>query len=257
MFLELCHLSCKLDEYTRITTPRSDVLFKKGYLSRPKKDDITSSQITTTSSNGSATVSVISGEETAPYYRMQSISPENCSTFASSPNYSTDGFEPDLPLMYSSGFYDGNGYFYVNRMYTINDYLEYILSKLSNFSNFCVLAFVQNTFDQFSGPTILMPYGSSPPNDSMEAGESPYSAASFTSPPIPIEEDPVACTISEAGSINRNSPKADHFSMETISTDGFFDTEPENSILHSKKMTVSDEQKTKVNRVLKIQTIFS
>lgn len=30
-----------LDEYTRITTPRQDVLFKKGYLSRPKTQPVT------------------------------------------------------------------------------------------------------------------------------------------------------------------------------------------------------------------------
>ena len=28
--------SCVLDEYTKITTPRQDVLFKKGYLTRRK-----------------------------------------------------------------------------------------------------------------------------------------------------------------------------------------------------------------------------
>lgn len=113
---------CNLDEYTRITTPRSDVLFKKGYLSRPKKSDMTSPvQSASTSSNDSAVVSVTSSDEAPPYYRMQSISPENCSTIASSPNYSVDGFEQDLPIMYSSGFYDGNGYFYANRTYINNN----------------------------------------------------------------------------------------------------------------------------------------
>lgn len=76
-------------------------------------------QTTSTSSNDSAAASVTSEDEATPHYRMQSISPENCSTIASSPNLSTDGFEQDLPVMYTSGFYDGNGYFYANRTYII------------------------------------------------------------------------------------------------------------------------------------------
>lgn len=106
------------DEYTRITTPRSDVLFKKGYLTRPKKYDTPTTA--NTSSNGSASVSVTSTDESASYY--QSISPET--TAYMQPSYVADGYEQDLSsMMYSNGFYGQSGYFYVNREY-------FMLSKL-------------------------------------------------------------------------------------------------------------------------------
>lgn len=84
-----------------------------------------------TSSNGSGSVSVISNEETASYYSIQSMSPDDSnstylngggtgnssSTDSNSATYPNDGFEHDLSLIYSSGFYDNSGYFYVNRMY--------------------------------------------------------------------------------------------------------------------------------------------
>lgn len=127
--------SLKIDEYTRISTPRSEVLFKKGYLMRDRKfvgptNTIPTAAVTTTSSNDSGSVSVISNEETASYYSIQSMSPDDSnSTYmngggnssstdsSNSATYPNDGFEHDLSLIYSSGFYDNNGYFYVNRMY--------------------------------------------------------------------------------------------------------------------------------------------
>lgn len=82
-----------------------------------------STTATTSSSNDSGSVSVVSNEETASYYSIQSMSPDN-STYLNGNNSSDsnsatypngDGFEHDLSLIYSSGFYDNNGYFYVNR----------------------------------------------------------------------------------------------------------------------------------------------
>lgn len=87
------------DDYTRITTPRQDVLFKKGYLSRPKK---TITPIDTTVSS-STTVSVVSTEDSISS-GTQSLSPEHCSS------------TPEIfdPLMYP-GFYDQNGVLFLNR----------------------------------------------------------------------------------------------------------------------------------------------
>ncbi|XP_037031569.1 uncharacterized protein LOC119071054 isoform X2 [Bradysia coprophila] len=82
------------DDYTRISTPRQDVLFKKGYLSRPKKT------ITPTETTVSTTVSVVSTEDSG----TQSLSPEHCSS-------TPEIFDPDQPLMYP-GFYDENGVFF-------------------------------------------------------------------------------------------------------------------------------------------------
>lgn len=124
----------KIDEYTRISTPRSEVLFKKGYLMRAKKYAESTTLPTTattaakslinppTSSNDSGSVSVVSNEETASYYSIQSMSPEN-SAFVNgnicndgtSISYPNENYNGDVPLIFSSGFYDNNGYFYVNR----------------------------------------------------------------------------------------------------------------------------------------------
>lgn len=41
------------DEYTRITTPRQDVLFKKGYLNKPKNYQTQNSTGTSTSTGNS------------------------------------------------------------------------------------------------------------------------------------------------------------------------------------------------------------
>lgn len=43
------------DEYTRITTPRQDVLFKKGYLNKPKTYQTQTSTGTSTNSTGHST----------------------------------------------------------------------------------------------------------------------------------------------------------------------------------------------------------
>lgn len=81
---------------------------------------------TATSSNDSGSVSVVSNEETASFYSIQSMSPDNStylngnsSNDSNSATYPNDGFEHDLSLVYSSGFYDNSGYFYVNRKQTI------------------------------------------------------------------------------------------------------------------------------------------
>lgn len=86
---------------------------------------------TTGTSSDSGSVSVVSNEETASYYSIQSMSPDNSnyhngngngnsnsSSDRNSATYPNDGFEHDLSLILSSGFYDNNGYFYVNRMYS-------------------------------------------------------------------------------------------------------------------------------------------
>ncbi|GAB0091124.1 hypothetical protein DMENIID0001_059320 [Sergentomyia squamirostris] len=98
------------DEYTRITTPRQDVLFKKGYLSRPKKynniacsSSVNDSNTPSTSTSGSGAVSVTSIEDsTTP--STQSVSPEHCNSMSET----SDG---DYPYMYP-GFFDQNGVFY-------------------------------------------------------------------------------------------------------------------------------------------------
>ncbi|XP_055705564.1 uncharacterized protein LOC129803189 isoform X2 [Phlebotomus papatasi] len=106
------------DEYTRITTPRQDVLFKKGYLSRPKRftpfnNAPISDPATTPSSSGSGAVSVTSMDDSATP-STQSVTPEHCHS-TSEPS---DG---DYPFMYP-GFFDQNGILYVNPYTTFDPY---------------------------------------------------------------------------------------------------------------------------------------
>ena len=111
----------KLDEYTRITTPRQDVLFKKGYLSRPKtyllnattttaqpKSSLDNHHIDVNYSS-SGPVSVTSTED-SKLPITQSVTPEH----RNSANDMLNNFN-DFAYMYP-GFVDPNGsFFYINR----------------------------------------------------------------------------------------------------------------------------------------------
>lgn len=108
----------------------------------------TMSTATTSSNPNSGSVSVVSNEETASYYSIQSISPDNStylngnnSSDSNSATYPNDGFEHDLSLIYSSGFYDNNGYFYVNRKFL----MKKMNVRISNCSLNDVVYKIQNT----------------------------------------------------------------------------------------------------------------
>ncbi|XP_055373139.1 putative uncharacterized protein DDB_G0282133 [Condylostylus longicornis] len=119
------------DEYTRITTPRQDVLFKKGYLSRPRPSYLSS---TDTNTNSSATASIVSEESGSTATSVpSSLSPEQCSSI-----HSDSIVDPEHAFMYS--YIDQNGILYVN-------------------------PFVPpNSFDHYPGQMFMMPYGYSPYN---------------------------------------------------------------------------------------------
>uniref|UniRef100_A0A6M2DI84 Putative mediator of rna polymerase ii transcription subunit 26 isoform x2 n=1 Tax=Xenopsylla cheopis TaxID=163159 RepID=A0A6M2DI84_XENCH len=123
------------DEYTRITTPRQDVLFKKGYLSK-RKPLIASTS--TSSADPGASTSAPSTPST------QSTSPEH----HAHTNETTHESELVMPdgLMYPNGFYDQNGVFYVNvpnydgyghlMMYPYNPYPPY--GHIEYFNQVCM-----------------------------------------------------------------------------------------------------------------------
>lgn len=87
------------DDYTRISTPRQDVIFKKGYFSQPKKY-MSSTDTNTTSS---AAASIVSGEESVSALSVPSLSPEQCSSLG-------DPLDPEQGFVYS--FIDQNGVVY-------------------------------------------------------------------------------------------------------------------------------------------------
>ncbi|CAH1987282.1 unnamed protein product [Acanthoscelides obtectus] len=82
-------ISFNEDEYTRITTPRQDVLFKKGYLNKPKNYQTQTSTGTSTTSTGNST-----GNGT--------------------PDYQSTDLEYESQFVFPNGFLDQNGIYYVN-----------------------------------------------------------------------------------------------------------------------------------------------
>lgn len=100
----MCPIPNIPDDYTRITTPRQDVLFKKGYLSRPKSyapmpmpsdayDDTYGGAAGGGGATGMEDVIVLTPEEAIAAGLMH-------------------GYDPEHPYV---GFYDATGMFYVNR----------------------------------------------------------------------------------------------------------------------------------------------
>lgn len=115
-------LTQKSDEYTRITTPRQDVLFKKGYLSRINNKtafnlsatvNSTAASSTTTTSDPDSSVSTLSPATTPSmdYGQMESM---------------------EYPPMYYPGYYDENGMLVI-REYSNNFKctLRFLMFKLS------------------------------------------------------------------------------------------------------------------------------
>jgi hypothetical protein len=98
------------DEYTRITTPRQDVLFKKGYLNKPKTYQTQTSTGNSTTSTGNST-----GNGTPDH--------QSTGTPCASPNEQTtqtatvSDLEYESQFVFPNGFVDQNGIYYVNSEY--------------------------------------------------------------------------------------------------------------------------------------------
>lgn len=90
------------DEYTRITTPRQDVLFKKGYLSRMNNKTANNLSATVNSSESTAASSTITTSD--PDSSVSTLSP---ATTPSMDYGQADSM--DFGQMYYPGYYDENG----------------------------------------------------------------------------------------------------------------------------------------------------
>uniref|UniRef100_A0A1Q3FQH4 Putative serine/threonine-protein kinase kinx n=1 Tax=Culex tarsalis TaxID=7177 RepID=A0A1Q3FQH4_CULTA len=132
------------DEYTKITTPRQDVLFKKGYLSRPKKHLSTTTSENGMAVNGSSTTTTTDGSDIA----TGSGSVSTAESVTSDSTYLTDGLLMDsYPTPYPyygyidqsgvlvmNGFaVDSNGYSYMNGGQTYIYPPNYNLSQSQTF----------------------------------------------------------------------------------------------------------------------------
>lgn len=104
------------DEYTRITTPRQDVLFKKGYLSRMNSKTANF----TLSSNATASSSIVNGtDSTAPNSTATNSDPESSvSTLSPATTPSMDYAQQDsmeYAPVYYPGYCDENGMFVIRK----------------------------------------------------------------------------------------------------------------------------------------------
>uniref|UniRef100_A0A8D8A6U8 (northern house mosquito) hypothetical protein n=1 Tax=Culex pipiens TaxID=7175 RepID=A0A8D8A6U8_CULPI len=111
------------DEYTKITTPRQDVLFKKGYLSRPKKhlsatpsDNVNGSSTTTTTTDGSDIATGSGSVSTAESVTSDSTYLTDGMFMDSYPTpYPYFGYIDQSGVLVMNGFaVDSNGYSYMN-----------------------------------------------------------------------------------------------------------------------------------------------
>ncbi|XP_070499740.1 putative uncharacterized protein DDB_G0282499 isoform X2 [Chironomus tepperi] len=94
------------DEYTRITTPRQDVLFKKGYLSRMNNKTVSQPAVVSTTTDSTAPNSSITTTNSDQESSVSTLSP---STTPSMDYGQIDGMDYTAPLYYPSYYYDENG----------------------------------------------------------------------------------------------------------------------------------------------------
>lgn len=124
------------DEYTRITTPRQDVLFKKGYLSRVKSKTATNS--TENNCNLNSNCNNTSDPDSST---ISTLSPATTPSIMESGTNGTYPVSPDLmdyPGIYYPGYYDENGVLVVNRKFEFfkKKLLNYIFLRINFFSYF-------------------------------------------------------------------------------------------------------------------------
>lgn len=113
------------DEYTKITTPRQDVLFKKGYLSRPRNYATTT---TPTSENGIITASSsVNGTTDGSDMATGSGSVSTAESVTSDSTYLTDTHFVEYPTVYPYfGYFDQSGVLVMNGFAVDNNGFSYM-----------------------------------------------------------------------------------------------------------------------------------
>lgn len=137
----LCRMhdfNCSLsppDEYTRITTPRQDVLFKKGYLSRMNNKTATNLSATVNSTESTAASSTITTSD--PDSSVSTLSP------ATTPSMDFGQVDSlDYAPMYYPGYYDENGML--------------VIRECSKYSTFSIQLKVASFIQQCTTATITI-----------------------------------------------------------------------------------------------------
>lgn len=113
------------DEYTKITTPRQDVLFKKGYLSRPRNYATTTAS---TSENGIITASSsVNGTTDGSDMATGSGSVSTAESVISDSTYLTDAQFVEYPTPYPYfGYFDQSGVLVMNGFAVDNNGFSYL-----------------------------------------------------------------------------------------------------------------------------------
>ncbi|XP_050081137.1 uncharacterized protein LOC126568665 [Anopheles maculipalpis] len=187
------------DEYTRITTPRQDVLFKKGYLSRPKPSVATASTSNTGSSSLAGTTSEGSDGGNGG---SNSISTTESITSEYGGSYAADGgqlFDYSFPCV-PCGYFTENGVLVMNGFAVDNNGFSYFNGGQTyiyppNYSNCQQSPTVTTTTtgdDQTMDSNML--YANDDMNDETNANESTdldSSTADHSTPVIETESVPV------------------------------------------------------------------
>uniref|UniRef100_A0A182SWW8 Uncharacterized protein n=1 Tax=Anopheles maculatus TaxID=74869 RepID=A0A182SWW8_9DIPT len=188
-----------VDEYTRITTPRQDVLFKKGYLSRPKPSVTTAS----TSNTGSSSIAGTTSEGSdGGNGGSNSISTTESITSEYGGSYAADGsqlFDYSLPCI-PCGYFTQNGVLVMNGFAVDNNGFSYFNGGQTyiyppNYNN-CqqspTATTTTTTGDQTTDSNML--YANDDTNDETNANESTdidSSTADHSTPVIDTESVPV------------------------------------------------------------------
>lgn len=96
------------DEYTRITTPRQDVLFKKGYLSRMNNNKTATT--TTTNTNSTESTTTTNSDLDSLVSTLSPATTPSTMEYSAGTKYSSDMVDSmDYPMYYPGCYYDENG----------------------------------------------------------------------------------------------------------------------------------------------------
>jgi hypothetical protein len=105
-----------VDEYTRITTPRQDVLFKKGYLSRNiNKTATTNTSLNTASTTANSTANS-SATTSDPDSSVNSLSPATTPSMEQYGSGIQDSEYGQQPYFYPGYGYDESGMFVIRKL---------------------------------------------------------------------------------------------------------------------------------------------
>ncbi|CAO1335368.1 unnamed protein product [Diamesa hyperborea] len=152
------------DEYTRITTPRQDVLFKKGYLSRMNNNKTAT---TTTNTNSTESTTTTNSDPDSSVSTLSPATTPSTMEYSGGTKYSSDMADSmDYPMYYPGCYYDENGVM-VFPMYANNyNYYQNASNASSNASPVYLMPYPYS-YDYYMPPTASTP-PTSPANEEEE-----------------------------------------------------------------------------------------